>query len=659
MPIITIDGVRIEIPEGTPLIEACEAAGVEIPRFCYHARLSVAGNCRMCLVEVEKNPKLVASCAQPVMDGMVVDTKSEKIKNARHGVMEFLLANHPLDCPICDQGGECDLQDQAMAYGFDRGRFLENKRAVEEKQMGPLIKTEMTRCIHCTRCVRFASEVAGIPELGSVGRGEDMEIIPAIEGVLQSELSGNIVDLCPVGALTSKPYAFTARPWELKSTETIDVMDALGSNIRVDSKGREVMRILPRIHEDINEEWISDKTRFCYDGLKSQRLDRPYLRDEEGRLVAVSWGEALEAVAKRIREAESDKIAAIAGDLACAESIKSLKDLMQALGSPHKDCRQEGAMLKTEEGRWSYLFNSGIAGIDKADALLLIGSCPRLEAPILNMRIRKRWLKGDFPIAAVGEKTDFAYDVKYLGSDLSALLKLSQKTGPFSQILKRAKNPMLILGMGALARPDGRDVFAAARKIAKDNRMFRDDWNGFNVLHIAAARVAALDLNFLPEKGGMNVRQISAAAKKGALDVLYLLQADELDVKNFKDTFVIYQGTHGDKAAQFADAIFPAAAWTEKNALWANLEGRIQEGRLVVFPPGDAREDWQILRALSEKLEKPLPYDSQRQLRRQMEEDAPHFAQRDILPQPTLPPRPTAARPKSPTPSPPKDSPTP
>src|SRR5690606_19338782 len=453
MPTLTVDGVEVTVEAGATVLQACEVAGVEIPRFCYHERLSIAGNCRMCLVEMEKSPKLIASCAMPAGDGMVIHTNTQKVREGREGAMEFLLINHPLDCPICDQGGECDLQDQSMAYGSGNSRFLEHKRAVTEKYMGPLIKTIMTRCIHCTRCIRFASEVAGVEELGAIYRGENMQIVTYLEQALDSELSGNIIDLCPVGALTSKPYAFTARPWELSKTESIDALDAVGANIRVDSRGREVMRVLPRLNEDINEEWLSDRSRFSYDGLKVQRLDTPYVR-RDGTLQPAGWGEAFDAIAARLDGLAGDKIGAIAGDLACAESMKALKDLMDALGSPNIDCRQDGAALGGGS-RAGYLFNSTIAGIEEADALLIIGSNPRHEAALINARIRKRWKAGNFPIALIGEKTDLTYAYDYLGAGPATLADLAEGKHSFADVLKNAERPMLIIGQGALARPDG------------------------------------------------------------------------------------------------------------------------------------------------------------------------------------------------------------
>ncbi len=489
MPKLKIDGIEVEVPAGITVLQACELAGVEIPRFCYHERLSIAGNCRMCLVEQEKAPKPIASCAMPAMDNMVIRTNTPAVQKARKGVMEFLLINHPLDCPICDQGGECDLQDQAMAYGFDRSRYHENKRAVPDKELGPLVKTSMNRCIHCTRCIRFATEVAGVEELGATGRGESMEVTTYVEHALTSELSGNIVDLCPVGALTSKPYAFEARSWELEKTESIDVLDALGSNIRVDTRGMTVMRVLPRLNEDINEEWISDKTRHAIDGLRYQRLDRPYVR-RAGKLVEATWDEAFAAIAAKLSNIDGSKVAAIVGDQCDAESMVALKDLMAALGSPNIDCRQDGAKLEGGP-RGSYIFNPGIRGIDQADAILLIGTDPRREAPVLNARIRKRYLHSPCAIASIGPATDLTYPVERLGAGPATLRELVEGRLAFFEKLKAAKHPLIIVGMGALARDDGAAVLALARELADKLGAARDDWNGFAVLHTAAARVAS------------------------------------------------------------------------------------------------------------------------------------------------------------------------
>jgi NADH-quinone oxidoreductase subunit G len=623
MPKITVDGIALEVEAGLTVLQACELAGVEIPRFCYHERLSVAGNCRMCLVEMEKAPKPIASCAMPVGDGMVIKTDTPLVKKARQGVMEFLLINHPLDCPICDQGGECDLQDQAMAYGFDRSRYQENKRAVADKYLGPLVKTVMTRCIHCTRCVRFITEVAGVEELGAVGRGEHLEITTFVEKALTSELSANIIDLCPVGALTSKPYAFAARPWELTKTESIDVLDAVGSNIRVDSRGREVMRILPRLNEDVNEEWISDKTRFACDGLKRQRLDRPYVR-RDGKLKPASWSEALTAVADRLKATPAGRIGAIAGDLADMEAMVALKDLMTGLGVANLDCRQDGAALDAA-CRAGYLFNSTIAGIERADAILIVGSNPRIEAPVLNSRIRKRWLTGKLKVGVIGPQADLTYKTEYLGAGPDTLKQVADGAHGFAGLLKAASHPMIIVGQGALIRRDGAAVLGLAREVAERCGLVKDGWNGFNILHTAAARVGGLELGFLPGAGGRDVTGMLDAASSGALDVLYLLGADEIDMSRLGKAFVIYQGHHGDAGAHRADVILPGAAYTEKSGTYINTEGRVQQTQLASFPPGDAREDWAILRALSELAGKRLPYDNLTQLRARMMQIAPRF----------------------------------
>jgi len=618
---VTVDGIEVEVEAGTTIMQACEEAGAEIPRFCYHERLSVAGNCRMCLVEVENAPKPVASCAMPVAPDMVVSTTSDTVKTAREGVMEFLLINHPLDCPICDQGGECDLQDQALGFGGDASRFEDNKRAVENKNMGPLVKTIMTRCIHCTRCVRFAQEVAGVPEIGAIGRGEDMEITTYLEASLDSELSGNVIDLCPVGALTSRPYAFTARPWELRKTETIDVMDALGSNIRVDMRGREAMRIMPRNHDDVNEEWLSDKSRFVWDGLNTQRLDRPFIR-RDGKLVPASWDEAFDLVESKLK-GKGDKTAAIAGDLVCAEGQFALKGLMDALESPHVDCRQDGAKISGPRG--NYLFNASIAGIEEADALLLIGSNPRLEAPVLNARIRKRYLAGNFPIASIGEAVDLTYKAEFIGAGADTLADLMAGKQSFADTLKNAENPMIIVGQGALTRDDGAAVLASAIELAEKTGA------SFNMLHTAAARVTGLDLGLVPGEGGFDVAAMQEAAQSGALENVILYGADEIAGASLGEAFVVYIGSHGDRGAHRADVILPAAAYTEKQATYVNTEGRPQMTEQAATPPGEAREDWKIFRALSARLDVTLPYDNLNELRVAMYEAAPHLAQLDEI----------------------------
>ncbi|MGE5146201.1 MAG: NADH-quinone oxidoreductase subunit NuoG [Candidatus Eiseniibacteriota bacterium] len=626
---VTIDGREIEVPNGVTILQACQLAGVEVAHFCYHERLSIAGNCRMCLVDVEKAPKPVASCAMPVNDGMIVHTQSERAKKAREGVMEFLLINHPLDCPICDQGGECDLQDEAMAYGRDHSRYHENKRAVTEKYMGPLVKTIMTRCIHCTRCIRFATEIAGVEEIGASGRGEDMEITTYLERSLTSELSANIIDLCPVGALTSKPYAFAARSWELTKTESVDVMDAVGSNIRVDARGPQVMRVLPRVNDDINEEWISDKTRFACDGLMRQRLDRPYVR-KGGKLQPAGWDEAFRAIVERIGATSGARIAAIAGDLVDVEAMLALKELMTALGSPHMDCRQDGAKLDPA-ARAGYLFNTTIAGIDQADACLIVGANPRWEAPLVNARLRKRWLAGGFRVGVIGEPLDLNYRYEHLGAGPETLQRIADGAGDAAKVLDGAKNPMIIVGMGALTRPDGAAVLAAARQVAERHGMVRDGWNGFNVLHRAAARVGGLDIGFVPASGGRDLDAILSGAAAGEIDVVYLLGADEIDMARLGSAFVIYQGHHGDAGAHRADVILPGAAYTEKNGLYVNTEGRPQRGFRATFPPGEAREDWKIIRALSDGLGRKLAYDTQEQLRARLATLYPIFETLDEI----------------------------
>ncbi|MBM3562593.1 MAG: NADH-quinone oxidoreductase subunit G [Alphaproteobacteria bacterium] len=624
---ILVDGVEVDVPGDFTLLQACEQAGVEVPRFCYHERLSIAGNCRMCLVEVKGGPpKPQASCAMSVKDlrpgpngaPPEVFTKSPMVKKAREGVMEFLLINHPLDCPICDQGGECDLQDQALVFGVDSSRYHENKRAVEDKYIGVLVKTEMNRCIHCTRCVRFTAEVAGTGDMGAIGRGEDMEITTYLESAMTSELQGNVADLCPVGALLPKPQSFRGRPWEYQKTETIDVMDALGSAIRVDSRGREVMRILPRINDLVNEEWISDKTRQIVDGLKTQRLDRPYIR-ENGRLRPASWQEALAAVAAKTKATSPSRIGALVGDLAAVEETFALKALAEQLGTPNLDCRQDGAKLNPKFGRASYLFNATVVGIEQADAALIIGANPRKESPVLNARLRKRWLKGDFKVSLVGERADLTYGYDYLGAGPDSLLQFIRSAKPAEKLL-------VIVGQGALARDDGEATLTLAAQAAQNLGGLGEGWNGFSVLHTAAARVGALDLGFTPGAGGLDAR---AMAKAGALDLIFNLGADELAIE--PGAFVVYIGTHGDRGAHRADVILPGAAYTEKSGLYVNTEGRVQRAFRVVFPPGEAREDWAVLRALSGALGNPLPFDSLAALRRRLVEAHPHFAHVDEI----------------------------
>ena len=623
---LIVDGKEIDVSPEYTLLQACETAGAEIPRFCFHDRLSIAGNCRMCLVEVVGIPKPQASCALGVKDlqpnkdqsPKQISTRSPMVRKAREGVMEFLLINHPLDCPICDQGGECDLQDQAMAYGVDQSRFRENKRAVEDKYLGALVKTSMNRCIQCTRCVRFVTEVAGIPELGAIGRGEDMEITTYLEEALTSELQGNIVDLCPVGALTSKPYAFAARPWELNKTESIDVMDALGSAIRIDTRGREVMRILPRTNDDVNEEWISDKTRHVVDGLRAQRLDQPYVRSG-GRLQPASWSEAFAAIAAKTARANPRRVGAIVGDLAAVEEIFALKDLMTRLGVVNLDCRQDGGAFDPSWGRASYLFNATVAGIEGADALLLVGTNPRREAAVLNARIRKHWRNSrNFPIGLIGANAPLTYPYDYLGAGAETLAGIGRHS--FADAMRKGERPLVIVGADLFARPDGAALASLAAKAAVDLGAVKDGWNGFSVLHAAAARVGALDVGFVPADGGLSALQMAAA---GTLDLVFLLAADEIDIA--PGAFVVYIGTHGDRGAARADVVLPGAAYPEKSATYVNTEGRVQMATRASFPPGDAREDWAVLRALSDVLGKKLPYDSLAALRRALYKAHPHM----------------------------------
>ena len=626
MPIAKVNGVEVEFEPGMTVLQVAERAGQEIPRFCYHERLSIAGNCRMCLVEVKPGPpKPQASCALPAAEGQEIFTDTPMVKKAREGVMEFLLINHPLDCPICDQGGECDLQDQAMGYGRDGSRYAENKRAVEEKNMGPTIKTFMTRCIQCTRCVRFVTEVAGVPDIGMISRGEDAEITTYLEKAVDSELSGNVNDLCPVGALTHRPWQYHYRPWELKKTETIDVMDALGSNIRADAKGAEVMRILPRVNEGINEEWLSDISRYAVDGLQRQRLDQPYVR-ENGKLRAASWDEALGLVAAKLNVSAADRIGVIAGDLQDAESMKAALDLFRALGSANTDCRQDGSALGYGP-REGWLFNSGLAGVENADAVLIVGANPRTEAPLLNARLRKAWLNGKMEIGLIGEQANLTYDYSWLGAGSKTLAKLPKAAMDF---LTKAERPAIIVGAGAVSGPDGAAVLNALGALAKKVGVVTDGWNGFNVLHSAASRVAGLDMGFVPADGGKSAAEMAA---RGALDVLFLLGADEIDLSKSK-AFRVYLGSHGDRGAHGADVILPGAAYTEKSGLYVNTEGRVQMAERVVFPKGQAKEDWAILRALSAMVGQTLPYDTLDALRSKLMADHPTFGRIDYLPAP-------------------------
>uniref|UniRef100_A0A8C9UZH1 NADH-ubiquinone oxidoreductase 75 kDa subunit, mitochondrial n=1 Tax=Scleropages formosus TaxID=113540 RepID=A0A8C9UZH1_SCLFO len=652
---VFVDGKPVLVEPGTTVLQACEKVGVQIPRFCYHERLSVAGNCRMCLVEIEKAPKVlninsvgksthwllwlavmvledlnpvpVAACAMPVMKGWNILTNSEKTKKAREGVMEFLLANHPLDCPICDQGGECDLQDQSMMFGSDRSRFTEGKRAVEDKNIGPLIKTIMTRCIQCTRCIRFASEIAGVDDLGTTGRGNEMQVGTYVEKMFMSELSGNVIDICPVGALTSKPYAFTARPWETRKTESIDVLDAVGSNIVVSTRGGEVMRILPRLNEDVNEEWISDKTRFAYDGLKRQRLTQPMVKDISGQLVPTSWEDVLTRVAGALQGAQGKDVAAIVGGLVDAEALIALKDLLNQLNSDNL-CTEEVFPMAGAgtDLRSNYLLNTRISGIEEADLLLLVGTNPRYEAPLFSARVRKSWLHNDLQVALVGRKVDLSYTYEHLGESAQVLQEIVAGTHPFCKNLAQAKHPVVVLGSACLQRDDGAAVHSLVSTIAQNVRVtsgVQDSWKVLNVLHRVASQVAALDLGY---KAGVE------AIRNNPPKVLFLLGADGGCVTRQdlpKNSLIIYQGHHGDIGAPMADIILPGAAYTEKCGTYVNTEGRAQQTRVAVTSPGMAREDWKIIRAISELAGITLPYDTLDEVRNRLAEVAPNLVRYD------------------------------
>ena len=598
---ITIDGIEISVPQGSTVLQACEAAGAEIPRFCYHEKLSVAGNCRMCLVEMERSPKPIASCAMPASDGMIIKTSSEMVEKARKGVMEFLLINHPLDCPICDQGGECDLQDQALYFGKGETRFENSKRAVSDKNMGPLIKTTMTRCIHCTRCVRFANEVAGVEDLGATGRGENVEISTYLEKAVTSELSGNLVDLCPVGALTSKPYQFVARPWELTKTESVDVMDAIGSNIRIDSRDGKVLRILPKNNESINEEWISDKSRYAIDGLSKQRLDTPFIKINN-KLQRVSWDEAFEVIISKISNISNENCVGIVGNQVENESIFAFRELFKNL-----------KFIFSKENRSNYLFNSKIEGLDKCDYLLLIGANPRVDSAILNARIRKNYIHRDLKISSISsQQFDLKFNYEYLGSDVKILTSILEQKHKISNDFKKANFPMIIIGDEVLQNDCSLDVQKVSTSILKKFGGFNKNWNGFNILHNYASTVGAIDI--LSEYSDYNYTAFKNDINKNLIKFVYLLNADDFDF-DISNCFVIYQGHHGDKGAQLADVILPGAAYTEKEGSFTNLEGRVQFSQRATFPPGDAKEDWTILRALSEKLGKKLDFDNLLQLR--------------------------------------------
>ena len=594
MPKININGKEIEFESGMTILQACELAGAEIPRFCYHERLSIAGNCRMCLVEMDKSRKPIASCAMPAAEGMNIKTNTEMVEKARKGVMEFLLANHPLDCPVCDQGGECDLQDQSLYYGVDKSRFSENKRYVSEKYMGPLIKTQMTRCIHCTRCVRFATEVAGVPEIGAIGRGEDMEITTYLEKSMESELSGNVIDLCPVGALTSKPYAFSARPWELKKTESIDVLDAVGSNIRVDTYGWEVKRILPRLNEDINEEWISDKTRYSCDGLLKQRLDTPYVK-KDNKLVKSSWDEALDVIIKKFNETENSKIAGHLGDLVSLETTLAFKKFFELLESKNLELREKKFYINPED-KMNYIFNSSINGIGKSDLILLVGCNPRHEATILNARIRKAFTKNKTPIFSIGDPGDQTYEYKIIGDNTQTIKDIIEEKHEFNKIFNDAKKPLIIIGESALELDSGGYIIEELKNFLYQKKLINEKWNALNILIQNASTVGALDLKILNDKN--NNFEFFDNIKNNKFKILYLLNSDNLKFEK-NDEFIIYQGSHGDRGAEIADVILPSAAYTEENGLYQNLEGRVQECRKASYPAGEALESWKVLDKLA------------------------------------------------------------
>ncbi len=607
---LKVNDIDIEVEEGLTVLQACEQAAVEIPRFCYHEKLSIAGNCRMCLVEMDNSPKLIASCAMPATDGMVIKTNTEKVEKSRKGVMEFLLTNHPLDCPICDQGGECDLQDQSMYYGIDKSRFKENKRYVSEKNMGPLIKTQMTRCIHCTRCIRFITEVAGVPELGAIGRGENMQISTYLEQSMESELSANVIDLCPVGALTSKPYVFEARPWELKKTETIDVMDAVGSNIRVDTYGWEVKRVLPRINEEINEEWISDKTRYACDGLKNQRLDTPYIKNNN-KLEKTSWSEVYKKIFEKISETPSDKIAGITGDMNNMETLFSIKEFFEKIiKSKNLDSRSDDFYVNSTE-RMNYVFNTKIEGLEESDLILLIGTNPRFEATILNSRIRKAYLKNKTKIYSVGDIGDLTYPYEVLDNNTKLIKDIINNKNVMSEKIINSKKPTIIIGQSILKMKSGIYIFEEIKKYLLKNSKISNDWNSLNVLSRNASTVGAYDLDILSSKNGENIT--FKKIQENQFKIIFLFGQEDLKFKKSKE-FIIYIGSHGDKGAEISDIILPGVAYTEQDGYFTNLEGKIQKAYKASYPPGDSKEDWKIINELSALLKRKNLYDNKDEL---------------------------------------------
>ena len=632
MPKIIINGKEIEFEKGMTVLQACELADVEIPRFCYHEKLSIAGNCRMCLVEMEKSAKPIASCAMPAVEGMNIKTNTTLVEKARKGIMEFLLANHPLDCPVCDQGGECDLQDQSLYYGVDKSRFLENKRTVKDKYMGPLIKTQMTRCIHCTRCVRFATEVAGVPEIGSIGRGEDMEITTYLEKSMESELSANVIDLCPVGALTSKPYAFEARPWELKKTESIDVLDAVGSNIRVDTYGWEVKRILPRLNEEINEEWISDKTRYSCDGLLKQRLDTPYIK-KENKLVKSSWDEAIEVITKKIRSFDPSEIAGHVGDMESIETSLAFKKLFQKLKSTNVEFREKKFYINREE-KINYIFNSTISGIEESDLILLIGCNPRHEATMVNARIRKAFIKNKTKIYSIGNPGNLTYDYTIIGKNTEDLNNLILGKSELNKKIISSKNPLVIIGESALELESGGFIFEELKDYLFKNNFINKDWNALNILWQNASTVGLIDLNMMHSSNENNFIFFDNL-KKQKFKFLYLLGSDNLQIKK-KDEFIIYQGSHGDRGAEIADVILPSPAYTEQGGFYANMEGRIQECNKASYPTENTKEDWKVFNMISKSLFNENLFDNYNSIKEESLEYIRNFSGIGLLPKATF-----------------------
>ena len=598
MPKITINGNELDFEKGMTVLQACELANIEIPRFCYHEKLSIAGNCRMCLVEMEKSAKPIASCAMPATDGMNIKTNTEFVEKARKGVMEFLLANHPLDCPVCDQGGECDLQDQSLFYGVDKSRFIENKRAVKDKYMGPLIKTQMTRCIHCTRCIRFATEVAGVTERGAIGRGEDMEIATYLEKSMESELSANVIDLCPVGALTSKPYAFEARPWELKKTESIDVMDAVGSNIRVDTYGWEVKRILPRLNNEINEEWISDKTRYSCDGLLKQRLDTPYIK-KENKLVKSTWDEALDLISTKIKNISANQIAGHIGDMTSLENSLAFKKLFENLKSSNLECREKKYYINNDD-KINYIFNSSVEKIEEADLIFLIGCNPRHEATMVNARINKAVKKNNTKIYSLGNPGELNYKYEIIGNNTQTINEFINNESQFSKKFLEAKKPMIIIGESALEHKSGEYIFESIKKYLIKNNFINEEWNALNILNQNASSVGCIDLGLTNSNNENNFLFFDKLEKK-EFKLLYLLGSDNLEFTKSNE-FIVYQGSHGDRGAEMADVVLPSPAYTEQNGMFVNLEGRVQECRKASYPPGEAKEDWEIFNLILKKL---------------------------------------------------------